>query len=90
MGGATALAIVTAVANTWLRDAMSSVLSPEAIALAFRQPDTINSLPGALRDTVRTMFSKSFNLQMRILIGFAAAQVPVTFLTWKKDQIKVD
>ncbi|XDG03758.1 hypothetical protein ABKA04_003373 [Annulohypoxylon sp. FPYF3050] len=90
MGGATALAIVTAVANTWLRGALLDVLNPEEITLVFRRPDTINSLPGALRSTVRLMFAKSFSLQMRILIGFAAAQFPVTFLTWKKDQIRVD
>ncbi|KAI0883457.1 putative multidrug resistance protein fnx1 [Annulohypoxylon maeteangense] len=90
MGGATALAIVTAVANTWLRSAMLGVLSPEETALVFRRPDTINSLSGDLRDTVRVLFAKGFNLQMKILIGFAAAQFPVTFLTWKKDQIKID
>lgn len=90
MGGATALAIVTAVANTWLRGALLDVLSPEEITLVFRRPDTINSLPDALRSTVRLMFAKSFSLQMRILIGFAAVQFPVTFLTWKKDQIRVD
>ncbi|KAI2466141.1 hypothetical protein F4781DRAFT_434687 [Annulohypoxylon bovei var. microspora] len=52
MGRTTALEKVTAVARTWLRDAMLGVLSPEETALVFRRPDTINSLPNALRDTV--------------------------------------
>ena len=53
------------------------------------RPDAINSLPNALRDVVRIMFVRSFNLQMQILIEFAAMQFSVTFLTWKEGQIRV-
>lgn len=69
---------------------MLGVLSPEETDLVFRQPDAISSLPNALRGVVQGLFVKTFNLQMRILIGFAVAQFPVTFLTWKKYQIRID
>ncbi|CAJ2502289.1 Uu.00g096830.m01.CDS01 [Anthostomella pinea] len=90
LGGATALAIVTAVANIRLQEVMLGVLSPEETALVLMRPDTIRLLPTAVKDRVQGMFVNAFNLQMRVLVGFAVAQFPVTFLTWKKDQIMVD
>ncbi|KAF2643322.1 hypothetical protein P280DRAFT_422076 [Massarina eburnea CBS 473.64] len=85
LGAAAALAIVAAVGNAWLRDSLSVVLNSEETTSIFRRPDVIKALPDLSREMVQWMFVKSFNLQMRILIGFTAAHVPVTFLTWKGD-----
>lgn len=69
---------------------MSSTLTVDQMTSIFRRPDAVKALPDHLQGSVRAMFVKSFNLQMRILIGFAVAQVPVTFLTWRREQIRID
>ncbi|PVH96850.1 drug resistance transporter [Periconia macrospinosa] len=90
LGGATALAIVTAVSNTWLRRNLALLLDPPQVMMIFRATDFIDDLPLDVQPVIRGLFVKSFNLQMRILIGFAAAQFPFSLLLWKKEQIKLD
>lgn len=90
LGGATALAIVTAVANNWLRDVLHTIVRTEQVAMIFRDSGFIDSLPDTVQGTVRGLFVKSFNLQMRILIGFAAAQFPVTMLMWQRQPILLE
>jgi hypothetical protein len=90
LGGATALAITTAVTNTWLKDTLPNVLLPQQVAMVLRTTETINSLPVGVQHIVRGMFVKTFNLQMRILIGFATAEFLFSLLMWKKDQIMLD
>lgn len=38
---------------------------------------------------VRTVFSESYHLQMKILAGCAEGQVLASFLMWKKEQFVV-
>lgn len=90
LGGATALAIVTAVANNWLQDSLNTIVLTEEVAMIFRDPAFIGSLPDTVQGRVRGLFVKSFNLQMRILIGFAAAQFPVTILMWQRQPILLE
>ena len=85
LDGATALAIVTAVANSWLQDVLHTIVRTEQVAMIFRDSAFIDSLPDTVQGTVRGLFVKGFNLQMRILSGFATAQFPVTMLMWQRS-----
>ena len=87
LGGATALAILTAVANTWLRDTLRGILSSDQLGTLFQAPAIISTFPMETESLVRGAFVKSFDLQMRILIGFAVAQFPFTLLMWQKNPI---
>ncbi|KAI1179865.1 drug resistance transporter [Nemania sp. FL0916] len=90
LGGATALAIVTAVANKWLLTVLSEIVSPEQVELILRDSAFIGSLPEMVQGTIRSKFVEAFNRQMRILIGFAAAQFLATLLMWQRDPIKIE
>lgn len=89
LGGATILSIATAVGNSWIRDNLSSVLSPDTLERLFRSAETIGILPEDVRDEVQGYFVLSFNLQMRILIGVAVAAVFSSLMMWQKPQIRI-
>ncbi|KAL9097924.1 MAG: hypothetical protein Q9165_000250 [Trypethelium subeluteriae] len=90
LGGATALAILTAVGNTWLRNALQGVLTPDQLTTIFRTPEIISSFPADPRDIVRGAFVKIFDLEMRILIGFSAAEFLFTLLMWQKKPVLLE
>ncbi|KAI0144561.1 major facilitator superfamily domain-containing protein [Xylariaceae sp. FL1272] len=90
LGGATVLAIVTAVANKWILDVLATLVSPEQAMVILRDSAAIGDLPDATQMAVRESFVQSFDLQMKILIGFAAAQFPVTLLMWKRNPLLLD
>ncbi|CAD6570392.1 MAG: hypothetical protein ASARMPREDX12_003478 [Alectoria sarmentosa] len=89
MGGAIGLAIVTTVINSYLRNRLAGLLPPDQIAALLQSTDALGTLPPALAETVRGIFARGYNLQLRIMIGFSAAQIPVTFLMWQRKQIVV-
>ncbi|KAI1261413.1 drug resistance transporter [Xylariaceae sp. FL1019] len=90
LGGATVLAIVTAVANKWLLGVLGTLVSSEEAMMILRDSATIGGLSAATGTAVRELFVKSFDLQMKILVGFAAAQFPVTLLMWKRRPLLLD
>ncbi|KAK0667281.1 multidrug resistance protein 3 [Cercophora samala] len=89
LGSATVISIVTAVGNSWLRDSLSQSLQPTQIQAIFQSSAAIGKLPLELETIVRARFVESFNLQMRIVIGFAVAGVLTVLLMWQKPQVKV-
>jgi uncharacterized protein YdhG (YjbR/CyaY superfamily) len=50
--------------------------------LLLEKTETIKMLSPEASESVRTLFAESYNLQIRILIGFAVAKIPVTALMW--------
>ncbi|KAI1339724.1 putative multidrug resistance protein fnx1 [Xylariaceae sp. FL0016] len=89
VGSAIVVAIVTAVSNDWIKDDLSVLLSPSQIEDMFRSTDTIYDLPESDQPIVRSAFVTSFNLQMHIVLGFAAASIFSILLMWKKNPTKV-
>ncbi|KAK4200774.1 multidrug resistance protein 3 [Triangularia verruculosa] len=89
LGSATVISIVTAVGNSWLKDSLSESLRADQIQAIFRSSTTIVDLPEHLETLVRTRFVETFNLQMRIVVGFAVAGVFTVLLMWQKPQVKV-
>lgn len=89
MGGAIGLAIVTTVLNSYLKSHMSRVLSPEEINALLKTTQAFTALPPYKAETVKTVFASGYNLQMRVMVGFSAAQMPLALLMWQKKQIVV-
>lgn len=89
MGGAVGLAIVTTSFNGLVRRNLGNLLSSSQIDTLLRYPETIPSLPIDLQETVRTVFADGYTLQMKILAGLAAGQIPAALLMWEKDQIMI-
>ncbi|ORY12828.1 putative multidrug resistance protein fnx1 [Clohesyomyces aquaticus] len=90
LGGAIAVAIVTAVMNNDVRRTLLPIIGPEDLAQILRTTETIEELKEPLRTIVRDVFLKGYNMQLRIIVGFAAAGIPATLLMWQqKEQVKI-
>ncbi|KXX75422.1 Multidrug resistance protein 3 [Madurella mycetomatis] len=90
LGSATVISIVTAVGNTWLKGVLSDSLSVEQIQAIFRSSEHIDMLPAPeVIAMVRGRFVESFNLQMRIVLGFAIAGAFAALLMWQRNQVKI-
>ena len=89
MGGAIGLAVVTAATNTYVKKHLAESFSSTQIEALLQTTEAFAKLSPAMLDTARTTFAQGYNLQMRIMIGFSAAQIPATFLMWQKEQIVI-
>lgn len=57
--------------------------------LVLEKTETVKILPPDIAEKVRTLFGEGYNLQITILIGFAAAKIPVTALMWTNQRSDV-
>ena len=89
MGGAVGMAIVTTALHHYVKSHLSKSLPPEQIDVLLKNPRAFAELSPSVIGTAKAVFAQGYNLQMRIMIGFAAAQIPVTFFMWQKKQIVV-
>lgn len=89
MGGTMGLAIATGVLNSHVKSHLAQILSPDQITTLLRTTDAFAALPSELLDPVKMIFARGYNLQLQVMIGFAAAQLPVTLLMWSRINIVV-
>jgi hypothetical protein len=89
LGGALCLAIAASAFNDYIRKHLLQTISPAEIFGVLEHASFLNTFPAHVRQEVVAVFSRGFNLQFSILIGFAAAQIPATLLMWQKEQILV-
>ena len=88
MGGAVGLAIVTSVLNSYVKAHISAFVPSEQLKVILQSVSAINVLDGPVQSTVRSTFGYAYNLQMKVMIGFGAAQIPASLLMWgKRNQI---
>ncbi|KAF2821463.1 MFS general substrate transporter [Ophiobolus disseminans] len=87
MGAAIGVSIVTCVLNSYVQNHLSSILSPTQVEGLLRSSGMISLLPVELQSPVRLLYAEAYNLQMKVLIGFSAAQVPAALLMWQKNQV---
>jgi hypothetical protein len=82
LGGLVGIAIVTSVSTPYIRSHLSDILSVELAASLLERTELIQQLPPDTLERVRMLFGEAYNLQVKVLIGFAAAKLPVTALMW--------
>lgn len=87
IGGVIGLAIVTTVLNGYVRSHLAQFLSQDEISELLRNTGTFHNAQGTSADTIQSILAAAFNLQMRVVIGISAAQIPATLLLWRKPQI---
>jgi hypothetical protein len=87
MGGAIGVAIATCLLNNYVGSHISELLTPIQINAVLQSSDAVEMLPEALRQPVKLVFAKGYNLQMSLLLGFSAAQIPAALLMWQKKQV---
>jgi len=89
MGGAIALAIVSNALNSYIQSGLRGILSPKEISLILESSVVADTFSPELQQQIREVFAKGYTLQMKILVGLAAGQLPASLLMWQKKQIVV-
>lgn len=89
MGGVIGIAIATTLLNGLVRSRLAGFLSHAQIEILLQSAKSLSSFPPTTQVMIREAFAEGFNLQMKVLAGFAAAQIPSTILMWQKKQITV-
>ncbi|KAF2184758.1 MFS general substrate transporter [Zopfia rhizophila CBS 207.26] len=82
LGGIIGIAIVTSVSTPYLRDHLQSILPQGLVQLLLSKTEAMGKLPSDVWEKVRAIFGEAYNLQMKVMIGFAVAQLPATALMW--------
>jgi len=65
------------------------IVEPETAYMLLARTEIVKTLTPEVAADVRSLFGKGYNLQVRILIGFAVAKLPATAMMWtnvKADQ----
>ncbi|KUJ19543.1 MFS multidrug transporter-like protein [Mollisia scopiformis] len=89
LGGVLVLAIVVSIMNRSIRSDLLQVLSLGEVEALLQTTDVIKSFSAEVQAQVGAIFGKGYNLQMKIVIGFAVAQIPATAMMWTKKPVMV-
>lgn len=88
-GSAIVLAIGTSVFNGYTRARLQEILGTSHPDALYSLGTSLSSMPTQTQEDVRLALAVGYNRQMLVLCGAAVAQVPIAFLLWKRNQIKV-
>ncbi|KAJ5506635.1 Major facilitator superfamily domain general substrate transporter [Penicillium expansum] len=83
LGGAIGLAIASNILNGRLAKRLRGVMTSHELHLFLENVKSIKSLSPSLQEEVKSVLASSFNTQLLVMIGFAAAQLPATLLLLK-------
>lgn len=89
LGGVIGLSIASSVMNSYLKTHLTTVLSSKTLATLLQTPEVLGTFAPDVQAQVLEIFAQNYNLQYKLMIGFAAAQFPATAIMWKQgEQIK--
>lgn len=89
LGGALGLAFASSAMNSYLASKLSSSIGAERLAAVLQSVTAAQSFPPHAQRLVLEALSSGYNLQMKILTGFAGVQVLAVGLLWRNKQISV-
>ena len=89
LGGAVGLAVVTTVLNGYVKNRLLEFLTLDQVNAGLKSTTSFNDLSPLLAVALKNIFAEGYNLQMRVMIGTSAAQIPAAFLMWQKKQMVV-
>lgn len=81
-GSTLGLAAVTTALNNHLSDRLPKILNDTQLDSVLSSTSAISSLEQPLRSQVQEVFGQGYDLQLKILIGFTAAQFLTLLLIW--------
>lgn len=82
-GGALGLALASAIMNSHLTSHLSLAFGPEYLAAVLQSTGAIKGFPVDVQRLVLETFAEGYNLQMKMLAGFAGLQVLCVGLLWR-------
>lgn len=84
------LAIASSVMNAKVTAGLKDFISPGALAELSQNASTLVTLPPSVQAQVVEVYSEGYDLQFKIVLGFASAQFLAAMMLWKRaEQIKV-
>ncbi|KAJ5389745.1 uncharacterized protein N7496_000813 [Penicillium cataractarum] len=86
LGGAIGLAIASNILNGHLTHHLQGVLSSHELHLVLENVKYITNFSPELQEKVKGFFADSYSTQLRVMIGFAAAQLPAVLLLIRRGQ----
>ena len=87
MGGLIGLAVVSAVSRNVISSDLKGFLTQDQVNSILQSTDNIISFAPIIQSQIRSVFAVGYNIQIKILIGFSAAQILSSILMWQKKQI---
>jgi hypothetical protein len=88
-GQAIGLAIATGVLNSDLSSKLSGLLTMSQLQSLLRDISIVDTFPQNLQESVGEIFGKAYNLNIKVMIGFAAAQFLAAGLLWRRPQLSI-
>lgn len=88
-GGALGLAVASNVMNSHLTSSLSRSIGAERLSEVLQSTAATKDFPPQVQKQVLEAFASGYNLQMKIMTGFAGLQVLGVGLLWRKKQISV-
>ncbi|TGO66605.1 hypothetical protein BELL_0946g00010 [Botrytis elliptica] len=89
LGGVLGIAIATAAYKSNILSNLDKILTKEQRSLILESTSMIKTFDPKVQMQIRGVFAEGYNIQFRILVAFAAAQIPSSLLMWQEKQIMV-
>ncbi|THV52412.1 hypothetical protein BGAL_0080g00350 [Botrytis galanthina] len=89
LGGVLGIAIATAAYKSNIISNLDKIVTKEQRSLILESTSIIKTFDPRVQMQIRGVFAEGYNLQFRILVAFAAAQIPSSLLMWQEKQIVV-
>lgn len=91
LGGAIGLAISSNILNGRLAHHLRGILKPHTLHFVLENSTFMEGLAPPIQDAVKQVFADSYSTQLKVMIGFAAAQLPAVLLLIKsRRQLAAD
>ncbi|KAI4656812.1 uncharacterized protein J4E78_006703 [Alternaria triticimaculans] len=88
LGGLVGIAIVTSISTPYIRSHLTDILPLELTESLLERTELVQTLSPETLERVRQVFGEAYNLQVKVLIGFAVAKVPVTGMMWTNLRVE--
>ncbi|KAI4909408.1 hypothetical protein J4E90_008105 [Alternaria incomplexa] len=88
LGGLVGIAIVTSISTPYIRSHLTDILPLELAESLLEKTELVQTLSPEMLERVRQVFGEAYNLQVKVLIGFAVAKVPVTGMMWTNLRVE--
>lgn len=90
LGGLVGLAVATCASSPGLRKKLVSAVGGAAAKLLLDKTSEIKMVAPGEKVAVRQAFAESYNLQMLILVGTAAAHFPFVAMMWRRQNVRLE
>lgn len=89
LGGSVGIAVANSVWVNYVRRHLGSMLTEADIDTLLTDTKSLGGFSNTVQEAFRTVCSDAYNLQMRVTLGFVAAQVIVMVALWRRPAYRV-